>query len=387
MTNTGAYTYLDYAASTPLDPRVLDAMRPYFLDHFGNASSIHRLGQVAEAAISEAREVISALLGGEECQLIFTSGGTESDNLALRGIIDAWTSPGLPRILTTPVEHSAVLGTARHLADQGRCALDLLPVDRYGMVAPDDVRRAIRKDTALVSVIYANNEVGTINPIQEIGQICREMGIPFHTDAVQAAAHLPINIHDENIDLLSLGAHKFYGPKGVGALFVNHRLRLTAQISGGKQEMGMRAGSSPTPLIVGLAEALKISRLDLTSRNSNFAEMRGWLIDQVLQKVDRAVLTGHPVFRLPNHASFAFQQVDGSRLLMLLDARGFACSSGSACKVGTPAPSEVLTSMGFTKDWALGGLRVTVGKDTRDDDLERFAAVLPELINAARRSD
>jgi len=265
------------------------------------------------------------------------------------------------------------------------CQVDLAPVDRYGMVHPEEVRRALRPETVLVSVIYANNEIGSINPIAEIGGICREAGVTFHSDAVQAAAHLEINTGDAAVDLLTIGAHKFYGPKGIGALLVAPGINLTPQISGGKQEDGLRAGTSSTPLMVGLAAALRLARLDLVQRNSRLIELRDWLINKVLEKVDGAVLTGHPSQRLPNHTSFAFRGADGNRLLMLLDAQGFACSSGSACKVGNPAPSEVLMAMGFEPDWTLGGLRVTLGRETRPADLERFVAVLPGLVDAARR--
>ena len=376
--------YLDYAATTPLDERVFQVMLPYFKDFFGNPSSVHEFGQIAEGAVENARETVARCLNASPQEVVFTSCGTESDNLALRGV--AWAQRkrhGFCHILTTPIEHHAVLHTVNQLSEQG-FEVEFLPVDSSGLVDPDAVKALLRKDTALVSVIYANNEIGTINPVSEIGLVCRERNVPFHTDAVQAAAHLPIDVLQDNIDLLSIGAHKFYGPKGVGALYIRQGTPIEPVQTGGKQEGGLRAGTHNVPYIVGLAEALQITRNELSVRSHRYIEMRDALIQCVLQTIPQTRLTGHPLQRLPNHASFVFKDLDGNRLLMALDVAGYACSSGSACKTGDPRPSEVLTAIGLSEEWALGSLRVTLGRSTTPQIIEEFSAVLPELIRKQR---
>lgn len=376
--------YLDFAATTPVDERVFQAMLPYFKDFFGNPSSVHEFGQIAEHAVENARETVARCLNASPPEIIFTSCGTESDNLALRGV--AWAQRkryGFCHILTTPVEHHAVLHTVNQLSEQG-FEVEFLPVDSTGMVDPDAVKTLLRKDTALVSVIFANNEIGTINPISEIGLVCRERSVPFHTDAVQAAAHLPIDVLQENIDLLSIGAHKFYGPKGVGALYIRQGTPIEPVQTGGKQEAGLRAGTHNVPYIVGLAEALQITKNELPIHSHRFIEMRDALINCILQTIPQTRVTGHPLQRLPNHASFVFKNLDGNRLLMALDIAGYACSSGSACKTGDPRPSEVLTAIGLPEEWALGSLRVTLGRPTTPQMIEAFSAVLPELIRKQR---
>ncbi|HEY9087603.1 MAG TPA: cysteine desulfurase family protein [Anaerolineaceae bacterium] len=377
--------YLDYAATTPVDGRVLEKMLPYFGEVFGNPSSIHHWGQQAEAALEESREKVAAALGCRPEEIIFTSCGTESDNLALRGAALAQRKrSGANHILISPVEHHAVLHTAHQLADEFGFDLELLPVDPYGMVDPADLRHYLRSETALVSVIYANNEIGTINPVAEIGAACREAGILFHSDAVQAAAHLPVNVHRDQIDLLAIGAHKFYGPKGIGALYARRDTRLVSTQTGGKQEEGRRAGTHNIPYIVGLAAALEIAQADTAAWAERIIPLRDHLIGGVLESIPNARLTGHPVQRLPNHASFVFDGVDGNLLLMLLDDAGFACSSGSACKTGNPQPSEVLTAIGLSRAWALGSLRVTLGRATTAEQIDAFLAALPELVLRAQ---
>jgi cysteine desulfurase len=377
--------YLDYAASTPVDKSVIDAMLPYFNNFFGNPSSIHFFGQQAENALEQSRREVAEVLHARPEEIIFTSCGTESDNLALRGTAFAQKEKrNASHLLISPVDHHAVLETARQLADLYGFELELLPVDRYGMVDPADVEAYLRPGTALVSVIYANNEIGTINPIAEIGEVCRKRGVPFHSDAVQAAAHLPMNVVEDNLDLLSIGAHKFYGPKGIGALYVKRGLPLIPAQTGGKQEAGNRAGTHNIPYIVGLAKAFSLAQQSLDHWSERMIRMRDRIVGRVLEEIPRTHLTGHPVKRLPNHASFVFESVNGNELLMMLDVAGFACSSGSACKVGDPKPSEVLEAIGLSASWTLGSLRITLGHDTTPEQVDRFLDVLPGIVDRVR---
>lgn len=377
--------YLDYAATTPVDPRVLNVMLPYFTDSFGNPSSYHRQGQVAEAALEDSRQVVAEHMKCLASEIIFTSCGTESDNLALRGAaLCARKTRRADHILISPVEHHAVSRTAQQLADIHGFKLEYLSVDRHGRIDVEDVAASIRPDTAIVSVIHANNEIGTINPIRAIGAICRSKGVLFHTDAVQAAGYLSMDVNELQADLVSIGAHKFYGPKGIGALFVRRGTSLLASQTGGSQEFGLRAGTQNIPYIVGLAEAFRLAQTDRLNRIAALQPMRDHLIGAILEEIPHTQLTGHPVERLPNHASFIFKGVDGNALLMMLDVEGFACSSGSACKTGSPEPSDVLTSLGITRDWALGSLRVTLGNATTIQDIERLIEVLPGIISRLR---
>jgi cysteine desulfurase len=351
--------YLDYAATTPLDKEVLDAMMPYFSDKFGNPSSIHTWGQQADDAVESAREKIIKLMNAERYTVLFTSGGSESDNLALRGAAHAaMKNRDACHLLISPVEHPAIAKTALSLIDEG-FEVEWLPVDGDGMVDPRDVEKRIRKDTALVSVIYGNNEIGTINPVEEIGKICIEQGIFFHTDGVQAAAHLRMDFKKNTIGGFSAGAHKFYGPKGVGILLVADRSMIEPIQTGGGQEFGMRAGTHNVPAIVGLAKAYEITCNGMEQNNQHTMLLRDRILTGVTQSISGTRITGHPTKRLSNHASFIFDDVDGNELLMLLDAGGFACSSGSACKSGNPKPSDVLIALGIDKRKALGSLRVT----------------------------
>jgi cysteine desulfurase len=379
--------YLDYAATTPVDRRVMQLMQPYFSDTFGNPSSIHRFGQVAESALENARLTIANTMRCHPEEIIFTSCGTESDNLALRGAAFlARIERGANRILITPVEHHAVSRTAQQLASLHGFELDYLPVDSYGRTSADDVAACLRPDTAIVSVIYANNEIGTINPLPEIGQLCRSRGIIFHTDAVQAAGYLALDVNSIYADLISIGAHKFYGPKGIGALYVRQGLSILSSQTGGGQEYGLRAGTQNIPYIVGMAEALRLAQSEKENRIAALQPLRDHLIGTILEEIPDTQLTGHPEQRLPNHASFIFKGVDGNTLLMLLDLEGFACSSGSACKTGNPEPSDVLTSLGITSDWALGSLRVTLGKDTTVTEIEGFLSILPKVVSKLRHA-
>lgn len=376
---------MDYAATTPVEPRVLERMMTFFTETFGNPSSVHWFGQKAESALEEARDIVAVSLNAQPRDVIFTSCGTESDNLAIRGAALARREKtGAQRIITTPVEHHAVLHTFEQLQNLFGFTMELLPVDQYGRVDPEDLRHTLRDDVALVSVIYANNEIGTINPMQEIGRLCSEWGVPLHSDAVQAAAHLPMDIQRDSIDLLAIGAHKFYGPKGVGALAARQNADLSPAQTGGGQEGGRRAGTQNIPYIVGLAEALKITVKEMDRRNARLIPLRNRLIEGILENVPRSRLTGHPIERLPNHASFSFEGVDGNHLLTLLDAAGYACSSGSACKVGDPKPSAVLEAVGLASSWTTGSLRVTLGSGTTVEHIEGLIGVLPGLVKIAR---
>lgn len=379
------YTYFDYAATTPVDQRVLDVMLPYFSNIFGNASSIHTLGQQAENALESARETIAAHLNCPPDEVIFTSGGTESNNLALRGIaLIERERRNANRILISPVEHDAVLHTAQQLHHHFGFEVDFVPVDRFGLVNPETVAKHLRHDTALVSIIYGNNEIGTVNPISEIGAVCSKMNVPFHTDAVQAATYLPVDVQLINVDSMSIGGHKLYGPKGVGVLFQRKELELLPVQTGGKQESGRRAGTQNIPSIVGMAEALRLVSKEREATIQHVQPLRDRLIRTILEEIPDVMLTGHASQRLPNHTSVVFRHIDGNKLLMALDIAGFACSSGSACKTGNPEPSDVLIAIGLSQDWALGSLRVTLGKNTLPEDVDRFLSILPGTVSRLR---
>lgn len=378
--------YLDYAATTPVDQRVLDVMLPYFREAYGNPSSVHRFGQKAEAAVDEAREKVASVLHCKPGEIIFTSCGTESDNLALRGAAMAGhAASGEKWILTSRAEHHAVSETAGQLEKEYGFLLEWLVVDEYGAITPESFGRAVCNKAVLASVMYANNEIGTINPINELAEIARANHILFHTDAVQAAAYLDVNVEKLGVDLLSLGGHKFYGPKGVGALYVRQGTKLLPHMTGGGQEHGLRAGTQNVPYIAGFGEALYLAALERGQRTAHVKPLRDHVIGTVLETIPESQLTGHPENRLPNHASFVFKDVDGNLLLQMLDSAGFACSSGSACKTGNPEPSEVITSLGYSRDWAMGSLRVTLGADSTPEHIDSFLMILPGLVEKTRQ--
>jgi cysteine desulfurase len=378
--------YFDHAATTPVDLDVLNKMLPYFTEEFGNPSSIHFWGQKAEAALEDARLLCANFLHVKPENVIFTACGTESDNLALRGsALYRRKSTGADEIIISPVEHHAVSLTAKQLSEEFGFKLVMLPVDQYGMVLPEDVKKRISSKTAIVSVISGNNEIGTINPVKEIGAICQEAGVPFHSDAVQAAAHLSMDMKRDHLDLISIGAHKMYGPKGVGLLAVSSRSALLPVQTGGGQEFGIRSGTQNVPLIMGLARAFSLAQTNIEIRNAELSCLRDELVARVLESIPGATLTGHPARRLPNHASFVFDGVDGNRLLTLLDVRGFACSSGSACKVGSPKPSGVLLAMGIKPELALGSLRVTLGCSNTADQVAALVTAIAESVEMIRK--
>ena len=378
--------YMDYSATTPVDSRVLAAMTPYFSASFGNPSSVHRYGQIAEAAIESARETVARILNCRPDEIIFTSCGSESDNLAIRGAAYGMREKfGAKWILASRAEHPAVVNTLKHLEKHEGFLTEWLEVDEHGFVHPAVVARAICDNTAIVSVMYANNEIGTINPTKEIAEICRANNILFHTDAIQAAAYLPLDVNDLGVDMMSLGAHKFYGPKGVGVLYVRKGTPLVSHLTGGGQEFNLRAGTQNVPYIVGFAEALRLTHEERESRRAHVKPLRDKVIGTILETIPAAQLTGDMQNRLPHHASFVFKDMDGNLLLTLLDAAGFACSSGSACKTGNPEPSEVMNAIGLSRAWGLGSLRVTLGKDTMSEDVDAFLQALPGLVEKARQ--
>lgn len=378
--------YLDHSATTPTDPRVVEAMMPYFSEVYGNPSSAHSFGRKAEQVIEDARAQIANILHCKPKEIVFTSGGSESDNLAVRGI--AWSrnrNEGRNRIITTPVEHSAVGRTAAQLQDVMAYDVVLVPVDRSGMVALGHLNDALTEKTSLVSVMYANNEVGTVQPIGEIAEMARAQGALFHTDAVQGAGQLPIDVQTLGVDLMSISAHKFYGPKGVGALFIRDGVEVVPSQSGGSHEDGRRAGTHNTPFIVGMAKALTLAYEEQEQRISHYCKMRDCLIEGVLSRVEGVELTGHPTQRLPSHASFVFDGVDANKLLIHMDLKGVAASSASACKTGNPEPSSVLLAMGFDRSAALGSLRLTVGQSTTEEDVEYAVDVIASSVESVRK--
>jgi len=380
------YIYLDNAATTPLDPVVLAAMTPYFTERFFNPSSRYGPAQNNKRVLDSARESVARILNARPNEIIFTSGGSESDNLALKGVAYARRArnPKLNHIITTSIEHHAVLYTAKNLEEHG-FEVTYLPVDREGRVSASQVAAAIRPETALISVMLANNEVGTIQPITEIGAIARKAGIPFHTDAVQAAGALPLDVEALQVDLLSISAHKFYGPKGVGALYIRRGIPFEPQIQGGEQERNRRAGTENLPEIIGLVAALTLAYRDMTDNNRRLTELRDKLIAEVLENVPGAILNGaHPPQRLPSNANFCFEGVNGETILLELENRGILCSSGSACAAGSSDPSHVLMAMGYEEELAHTAVRLTLGKHTTPAEIERVIKALPEVIALLR---
>jgi cysteine desulfurase len=377
--------YLDHAATTPVDGRVLEAMQPYWSDVFGNTSSSHAIGRAAQQALEAARRTVAGVLHCRPDEIAFTGGGTESDNLAIRGAAFAARQAGRGNhLITIPIEHHAVGATFDQLRDLHGFDVTIVEVDEYGLVDVDAIGRAIRSDTALISVMYANNEVGTVQPIAAIGALARSKGIAFHTDAVQAGGQLTLNVDQLHVDLLALSAHKFYGPKGVGALYVRSGTELIPALTGGGHERGRRPGTVNVAGIVGLAAALKLAQERRESENARLSALRDELVAGIIERVPEARLTGHPTRRLPNSASFAVRGVDGELLLAALDLEGICVSTGSACTAGEAEPSHVLTSMGLPREWALGSLRMTLGHLTTPEDIATVLEVLPGVAARLR---
>jgi cysteine desulfurase len=376
--------YLDHAATTPVDPAVVEAMLPYWTEFYGNASSLHHKGREASDALEEARQTVAGLLGCKEREVVFTGCGTESDNLALRGVAFAQAERGKKHLITSSIEHHAVSHTVEQLVGKFGFEATFLPVDKHGLVDPDDVKRAIRDDTALVSIVYANNEVGTIEPIAEIGKVTRAKGVPFHTDAIQAGGSLDLNVDRLGVDLLSLSAHKFYGPKGVGILYVRRRTPLMTMQTGGAHENRRRAGTENVPYIVGAATALQMAQAGAAAENARLTTLRDRLIKGILQEVPGSALTGHPTRRLANSASFVFRFIEGEGILLNLDTLGVCASSGSACTSASLEPSHVLLAMGLPVEVAHGSLRLSLGKSNTEQDVDYVIEHLPRIVQRLR---
>lgn len=383
------FIYLDHSATTPTDPRVVEAMQPYWTQVFGNASSLHQAGKAAAAAMQQATETIANVLNcqaGGPPEIVFTSGGTEADNLALKGVAYAMRGRGRGNhVITTSVEHHAVLDVAKELENDG-FEVTFLPVDEYGRVTPQQVVDAMRDDTILVSVMYANNEIGTVNPISEIGAAIKQRNrrVPFHTDAVQAPGLLPLDVNALNVDLLSLSGHKFYGPKGIGLLYVRRAIPLQAQIVGGGQQAHRRSGTEPLPLIMGLAEALRLAESEREATVKRLTAMRDDLIEQVLGAIPEARLTGHPTERLAGHSSFVLKFLNGDSILLDLSEIGIGASGGSACTSGQQEPSHVLTAIGVDPDYLMGQMRFVLGKHSTSEHVERLLYHLTALAERHR---
>jgi cysteine desulfurase len=376
--------YLDYSATTPMDVRVVEAMMPYFDTHFGNASSAHAAGRRAEQAVEDARATIARLLNCKPSEVIFTSGGTESDNLAIRGAAWGRRSYG-EHLITTPIEHSAVSRTVEQLAQLMGFTSSILPVDGTAMVDVEDFASSITERTTVASVMYVNNEVGTIEPIPALAEIAHQHGVLFHTDAVQAAGQLTLDVAALGVDMLSISAHKFYGPKGVGALYVREGIDLVPSQTGGSHENFRRAGTSNTAGIVGMAKALELAYEELDVRSAHYQTLRDKLVDGIQSRIPGTHLTGHPEQRLPSHASFVFDGIDGNALIMHLDLKGVSASSASACKTGNPEPSSVLLAMGYPRALAGNSLRLTIGKDTSEEDVDYVVDTLCVVIERLRQ--
>ena len=377
--------FLDNHSTTPMDPRVLEAMLPYFCEKFGNAASRnHPFGWEAEEAVEAARQQIAKLIHADAKELVFTSGATESDNLAIKGVLEMYKEKG-DHIITSLTEHRAVLDTAKSLESKKGVKVTYLPVDKFGMVNPEDVRNAITDKTVLISIMMANNEIGTINPIKEIGKIAKEKGVLFHCDATQGVGKIPVNVQDMGIDLMSFSAHKIYGPKGVGALYVRKkapRVRLAPLIDGGGHERGMRSGTLPVPLIVGFGKACELCEQDMPAESAKLAALRDRLQDGIMKQMDEVYLNGHPTQRLPHNLNISFAYVEGESLLM--GVKEIALSSGSACTSATLEPSYVLRALGVGSDLAHSSIRFGLGRFNTAEEVDYTAKRIIEIVTKLR---
>lgn len=374
--------YLDHAATTPVRKEVVEAMLPFFTEKYGNPSSIYSIARDSKKAIEESREKIARAIGAEPREIFFTGSGTEADNWAIKGVAYANRQKGR-HIITTAIEHHAVLHTCQYLESDG-FEVTYLPVDADGLVTAEQVRAAIRPDTILISVMFANNEIGTIQPIAEIGKVAKEKGVYFHTDAVQAMGNVNINVAEMNIDMLTMSSHKFYGPKGIGALYVRKGVKLTSFIHGGAQERGRRASTENVPAIVGIAKALEITTENLEQYNKKLTALRDRTIEEIQQKIPFIKLNGHREKRLPGNVNFSFEFIEGESLLLMLDMKGIAVSSGSACTSGSLDPSHVLLAIGLPHETAHGSLRITFGEENTDADVDYLMEVLPNIVQRLR---
>lgn len=375
--------YLDNAATTMVRQEVVDAMIPAFTTYYGNPSSLHEYAREAEQLLDQARKDVAAVIGAKPDEIVFTGGGSESDNMALRGAVSANKKKG-KHVITSAVEHHAVLYTLQAMEREGLIELTILPVDEYAMVSADSVAAALRDDTVLVSIMYANNEVGTINPIAEIGKVCRDKGVLFHTDAVQAAGHVPVDVVSMHIDLMAISAHKFHGPKGVGVLYIRKGVRIPSLIIGGGQEKKRRAGTENVPGIVGLATALTLANEHMAENAVRVGALRDQLLKGIAARIPDVKLNGHPTMRLPNNVNYSIRYIEGESILLMLDINGIAASSGSACTSGSLDPSHVLLAMGLPHEIAHGSLRLTLSEFTTEEEIDYVLDILPQIIQRLR---
>lgn len=375
--------YLDYNATTPLDERVLEAMMPYLTEQYGNPSSIYRFAQTARKAVEDARAKVAALLNANEREIVFTGGGTEANNYAIKGVAFANRHRG-NHIITSQIEHHAVLNVCKYLEERHGFEVTYVPVDSHGIVDVDAVRDAIRDDTILISIMYANNETGVIQPVEEIAELARERGIYFHTDAIQVAGKMRIDVRSLGVDLLSISAHKFYGPKGVGALFIRKGVHIDPLIHGGHQEMGRRAGTENVAGIVGLAEAFAIAHENMEEEWEREKRLRDKLERGIVERIPDVIVNGHPEKRLANTLNIIVKYVEGEAMLLSMDDEGICASSGSACTSGSLEPSHVLTAMGIPHELAHGSLRFSLGRFTTEEDIDYVLDVLPKIVERLR---
>lgn len=374
--------YLDHAATTSTRPSVVEAMLPYFTEEFGNPSSIYEFAQNAKQAIDDARQTIANAIGAESAEVFFVSGGTEADNWAISGVIENYAKKG-NHIITSKIEHHAVLHTCEYLEKKG-CEVTYLDVDANGMISLEELENAIKENTVLITIMFANNEIGTIQPVKEIGAIAKKHNVLFHTDAVQAFTHIPINVNEMNIDLMSLSGHKIYGPKGIGALYIRKGVRMKAYIHGGAQERRRRGGTENVPAIVGFGKAVAEAMTKLESEASREANLRDYFIQKVIDTIPYVKLNGHPTHRLPNNANISFEFIEGESLLIMLDMKNVCASSGSACTSGSLDPSHVLLAIGLPHEIAHGSLRITLGEKTTQEELDYVADELVTIVKRLR---
>jgi len=374
--------YLDHSATTPIRPEVVEAMHPYFMDIYGNPSSIHAFGREARKALEDSREQVAAILGASPEEIVFTSGGTEATNLAIKGAVRAHGKPG-SRIITSSIEHHATLHTCRYLERNG-FEVVYLPVGRYGKVNPSDVEEAITERTVLISIMHANNEVGTIEPIEEIGDIARSRGVPFHADAVQSVGKIPVRVDKLKVDFLSLSGHKIYGPKGIGALYARRGVPFEPLFQGGHHESNRRPGTENVPAIVGLARAMELAEAEMSVVSRRERNLVAFLWDAIQTRIEEVHLNGHPFDRVPPILNVSFDFVDGESVILNLDLKGIAASTGSACTSGAVEPSHVLLAMGIPRSRAQGAVRFSLGRETTQEDLDYTVEVLVETVTRLR---